>query len=120
MGMQETKQQEAKAKLSDAHMSPQKVRLVADLIRGLAVDKALTVLQFSTKKAAGLIKKLLESAVANAENNHGLDIDGLRITRIFVDEAARLKRSSPRAKGRANRIVKRNCHITVVLAAATA
>jgi len=109
---------QAIAKLNYARMSPQKVRLVADLVRGLQVDKALMVLKFSTKKAAGIVKKLLESAVANAENNHGLDIDELKISTICVDEAPRLKRFSPRAKGRGNRIVKRNCHITIAVAAA--
>jgi large subunit ribosomal protein L22 len=105
------------AKLSDARLSPQKARLVADQVRGLAVDKALNLLNFSPKKAAVILKKLLISAIANAEHNQGLDVDRLSIVRIFVDEAARLKRSSARAKGRGNRIVKRNCHITVVVAA---
>ncbi len=105
------------AKLSDARLSPQKARLVADQVRGLAVDKALNLLTFSPKKAAVIVKKLLVSAIANAEHNQGLDVDRLSIVRIFVDEAARLKRSTARAKGRGNRIVKRNCHITVVVAA---
>jgi large subunit ribosomal protein L22 len=109
--------QEVRAKLSDARLSPQKARLVADQVRGLQVEKALNILNFSPKKAAVILKKLLMSAVANAEHNQGLDIDSLTIARIFVDEAPRLKRFMPRAKGRANRIVKRNCHITVVIAA---
>jgi len=109
--------QEVKAKLSDARISAQKARLVADQIRGLPVDKALDVLTFSTKKAAGLVKKLLESAIANAEHNQGLDIDDLLVSRIFVDEAASYKRFKARAKGRGNRITKQNCHITVVVAA---
>ena len=109
--------QEVRAKLSDARLSPQKARLVADQVRGLQVEKALNILNFSPKKAAVILKKLLMSAVANAEHNQGLDIDSLTIARIFVDEAPRLKRFMPRAKGRANRIVKRNCHITVVVAA---
>jgi large subunit ribosomal protein L22 len=107
---------EVSAKLSDARLSPQKARLVADLVRGLPVDRALNVLSFSPKKAAQILKKLLVSAIANAEHNQGLDVDRLSIARIFVNEAPRLKRSTERAKGRANRIVKRNCHITVVVA----
>lgn len=109
--------QAVQAKISDSRLSPQKARLVADLIRGLPVDKALNVLTFSTKKAATILKKLLESAIANAEHNAGLDVDTLSIERICVDEAARLKRFSPRAKGRSNRIVKRSCHITIVVSA---
>jgi large subunit ribosomal protein L22 len=108
--------QEACAILRDARLSAQKARLVADQVRGLSVDKAINVLTFSPKKAARIIKKVLASAVANAEHNEGLDIDELSVTRIFVDEAAKLKRFSPRAKGRANRIVKHGCHITVVVA----
>lgn len=108
--------QATRAKLCDARLSPQKARLVADQIRGLRVDKALNILAFSPKKAAGILKKLLESAIANAEHNDGRDVDDLVIYRVFVDEAPRLKRFSARAKGRANRIVKRNCHITVVVA----
>ena len=104
------------ATLKYARMSAQKARLVADQVRGLPVDKALNVLGFSPKKAAGIIKKLLESAIANAENNEGLDIDELLLYRIFVDEAPSYKRFKARAKGRANRILKRNCHITVVVA----
>ncbi len=111
------KQDEVRAKLSDVRLSAQKARLVADQIRGLAVDKAFEVLDFSTKKAAPILKKLLASAVANAEHNQGLDIDDLAIVRIFVDDAASLKRFRARAKGRGNRIIKRNCHITLVVAA---
>lgn len=109
--------QQAIAKLSDARLSPQKARLVADQVRGLSVERALNLLSFSPKKAAQIIKKLLHSAIANAEHNQGLDVDSLSVKRIFVDEAPRLKRFSPRAKGRANRIVKRSCHITMVVAA---
>lgn len=109
---------EVNAKLSDARISAQKVRLVVDLVRGLPVAKALNILSFSPKKAAFIVKKLLSSAIANAEHNHGLDIDRLFIARIFVNEAANFKRSSARAKGRGNRIVKRNCHITVAVASA--
>lgn len=109
--------QEVKAKLSDARISAQKARLVADQIRGLPVDKALDLLTFSTKKGAVLFKKLLESAMANAEHNNGLDIDELSVCRVFVDEAASFKRFAARAKGRGNRITKRNCHITLFVAA---
>lgn len=105
------------AKLCDARMGAQKARLVADQIRGLAVEKALTLLKFSPKKAAHIIRKVLQSAIANAEHNEGLNIDELVVHRIFVDEAQRFRRFSPRAKGRANRIEKPNCHITVVVAA---
>lgn len=108
---------EVSAKLSDSRISPQKARLVVDQIRGLAVDKALNILSFSPKKAAAILKKLLMSAIANAEHNRGLDVDRLKIVRAFVNEAPRLKRISARAKGRANRIVKRSCHITLVVAA---
>lgn len=107
--------QVTRAKLSHARLSPQKARLVADQIRGLPVDKALNLLTFSPKKAARVLKKVLESAIANAEHNDGLDVDTLAVSRIMVDEAPRLKRFSARAKGRANRIVKRNCHITVMV-----
>ena len=98
---------EVSAKLSDARLSPQKARLVADLVRGLPVGRALNILSFSPKKAAQILKKLLVSAIANAEHNKALDVDGLSIARIFVNEAPRLKRSTQRAKGRGNRIVKR-------------
>ena len=104
---------EVTAKLSGAPMSAQKARLVADMIRNMKVSKALDVLKFTPKKGAQLILKLLESAIANAENNDGADIDELKVGVIFVDEAATLKRISPRAKGRANRICKRTCHITI-------
>jgi large subunit ribosomal protein L22 len=101
------------ATLRYARMSAQKVRLVADQIRNKNVTNAVNILNFSSKKAAQVIKKLLESAIANAENNNGLDIDLLKITKIFVDEAGGLKRFIARAKGRGNRITKRNCHITI-------
>lgn len=104
------------AKLSDARLSPQKARLVVEQVRGLPVAQALNLLSFSPKKAAHLLRKVLVSAIANAEHNESLDVDTLRVSRIFVDEARSLKRTSPRAKGRANRIVKRNCHITVMVA----
>jgi large subunit ribosomal protein L22 len=104
------------AKLKGARISPQKARLVADQIRGKSVEEALNVLEFSNKKAANIIKKVLDSAIANAEHNEGADIDELRVAGVFVDEAMTLKRIKPRAKGRADRILKRSCHITVKVA----
>jgi large subunit ribosomal protein L22 len=104
------------AKLKYARISAQKARLVADQIRGLPVDRALDTLAFSVKKASDIIKKLLESAMANAENNEGLDIDELFVETIFVNEAPSFKRFKSRAKGRANRITKRNSHITIMVA----
>lgn len=106
---------QATAKLKGARISPQKARLVADQIRGLSVEKAEQLLAFSNKKAAHLVRKVLMSAVANAENNLGADIDELRVGTIFVDEGPTLKRGMPRAKGRYNRILKRTSHITVVV-----
>ena len=97
-------------------MSAQKARLVADQIRGLSVEAALDVLQFSNKKGADIIKKVLESAIANAEHNDGADVDELKVSTIFVDEGMTMKRIKPRAKGRADRILKRSCHITVKVA----
>jgi large subunit ribosomal protein L22 len=107
---------QAFAKLRHARISPQKGRLVADQIRGLPVERALNLLTFSNKKAAGMIKKVLDSAIANAENNEGADVDDLKVKAICVDEGPRLKRIMPRAKGRADRIVKRTSHITVTVA----
>ena len=107
---------EAIAKHRFARTSAQKARLVADQVRGLPVDRALNLLAFSPKKAAELIKKVLESAVANAEHNEGADIDTLKVQTIMVDEGPSLKRIRARAKGRADRIVKRTSHITVVVA----
>ena len=104
---------EVAAKLRNAAISAQKMRLVADQIRGLPVEKALNTLEFSPKKAARIIKKVLESAIANAEHNEGADIDELKVSTIFVDEAATAKRMRPRAKGRGDRILKRNSHVTV-------
>lgn len=103
------------ATLRDAGSSAQKARLVADQIRGLAVERAVELLNFTRKKAAKLIKKLLESAIANAEHNEGADIDELKVATILVDEASSLKRFKARAKGRGNRIVKRRCHIKIVV-----
>ena len=104
---------EVTAKLRGAAISAQKTRLVADLIRGKSVAHALNILNFSNKKAAVLVKKALESAIANAEHNNSLDVDDLKVTTIYVDEGTSLKRIMPRAKGRADRITKRTCHITV-------
>ncbi|MAD73918.1 MAG: 50S ribosomal protein L22 [Rheinheimera sp.] len=107
---------QALAKHKFARSSAQKTRLVADQVRGLSVDKALNVLTYSPKKAAELVKKVLLSAIANAEHNEGADIDTLRVKTIFIDEGPSMKRIKPRAKGRADRIVKRTSHITVVVA----
>lgn len=106
---------EAAAKLRYARLSAQKGRLVADQVRGMPVDRALNLLAFSPKKAAGIFKKVLESAIANAEHNEGADVDELRVTKVFVDEGPSQKRIRARAKGRANRILKRTCHISVVV-----
>ncbi|MEO8461276.1 MAG: 50S ribosomal protein L22 [Dokdonella sp.] len=106
---------ETKAILREARISPQKVRLVADQVRGMAVGRATNLLAFSDKKAAHLVKKVLLSAIANAENNNGADVDELKVARIFVDEGPILKRMHARAKGRGSRISKRTSHITVVV-----
>lgn len=97
----------------NVHVSAQKCRLVADQIRGLPIAQALNILAFSPKKGAGIIKKALDSAIANAEHNDGADIDELKVTTIYVDKAASLKRFIARAKGRGNKIEKQTCHITV-------
>ncbi|MBQ62780.1 MAG: 50S ribosomal protein L22 [Gammaproteobacteria bacterium] len=107
---------EVSARLKGAKMSAQKARLVADQIRGKQVGDALNILHFSTKKGAHLVRKLLESAIANAEHNEGADIDELSVSRILVDEGMVMKRIRPRAKGRADRILKRSCHITLAVA----
>jgi large subunit ribosomal protein L22 len=107
---------EVSAKLRGARISAQKVRLVADQVRGKPVGEALTVLEFSTKNAAQIIRKILNSAIANAENNNGADVDELRVATIFVDEGMTMKRMRARAKGRGDRIFKRSCHITVGVA----
>ena len=106
---------ETQATLRGVRLSAQKGRLVADLIRGKPVDQALNVLAFSTKKGARIIKKVLESAIANAEHNDGADIDELKVKTIYVDKAATLKRFTARAKGRGNQIGKQTCHISVVV-----
>jgi large subunit ribosomal protein L22 len=107
---------EVAARLKGAQISAQKARLVADQVRGLPVEEALSILDFSTKKAAHIVKKVLDSAIANAENNEGADVDELKVSSIYVDEGTTLKRLRPRAKGRADRILKRSCHITVKVA----
>jgi large subunit ribosomal protein L22 len=106
---------ETKAILKGVRLSEQKGRLVADLIRGKKVDAALNILAFSPKKGATIIKKVLESAIANAEHNDGADIDELKITSIYVEQGTTLKRFSARAKGRGNRISKGTCHIYVTV-----
>ena len=107
---------EVMAKHRYARISPQKIRLIADQIRGLPVDKALDALTFGVTKSSDLMKKVLESAIANAEHNEGADIDELSVSKVFVDEGPTMKRIQPRAKGRANRILKRTSHITVCVA----
>jgi large subunit ribosomal protein L22 len=107
---------EVAAKLRGARISAQKARLVADQVRGKGVEDALDVLSYSNKKAAQIIKKVLDLAIANAENNEGADVDELKVSSIYVDEGMTMKRLRPRAKGRADRILKRTCHITVKVA----
>lgn len=107
---------EVSATLRGARSSAQKTRLVADQIRGKRVEEALDILSFSDKKAATLVKKVLESAIANAEHNEGADVDELKVSSIMVNEGMSLKRIKPRAKGRADRITKRTCHITIKVA----
>ena len=104
------------AKLKYARISPQKCRLVADAVRGQSVGNALQTLTLMQKKGARIVKKVLESAIANAEHNHGADIDELKVSMIHIDEAPTLKRFRARAKGRSSRIIKRNSHITVQVA----
>jgi large subunit ribosomal protein L22 len=106
---------EVSAVLRGTRLSAQKGRLVADQIRGLRVEKALNILAFSPKKGAEIIKKVLESAIANAEHNEGADIDALKVKTIYLDQGSMLKRTSARAKGRGNRISKPTCHITVTV-----
>jgi len=107
---------QATAKLRNARISAQKVRLVADQVRGMPVEKAEQLLTFSPKKAAHMVKKVLLSAVANAEHNDGADIDELTVSTIMVDEGPTLKRGRARAKGRGTQILKRTSHITVIVA----
>ncbi len=107
---------EVAARLKGARISAQKARLVADQVRGMPVEDALNLLEYSPKKAAHIVKKILDSAIANAENNEGADVDELKVSSIFVDEGMTMKRLRPRAKGRADRILKRSCHITIKVA----
>jgi large subunit ribosomal protein L22 len=104
------------AKLKFVRLSPQKARLVADQVRGKPVGQALQILKFSDKRAAGIVRKVLESAIANAEHNNGADVDELKVAVIMIDEGPAMKRLRPRAKGRADRILKRTSHITVHVA----
>ncbi|MEW5880538.1 MAG: 50S ribosomal protein L22 [Pseudomonadota bacterium] len=106
---------ETTASVRGVRLSAQKGRLVADLVRGKPVDKALNILAFTQKKAAGIIKKALESAIANAEHNDGADIDELKVTKIYVEKASTLRRFSARAKGRGTRINKQTCHVFVAV-----
>lgn len=106
---------EVSACLRGTRLSAQKGRLVADQVRGLPVDRALNILAFSPKKGSAIIKKVLESAIANAEHNEGADIDILKVKTIYVDKGPSLKRFAARAKGRGNRIEKQTCHITVTV-----
>ena len=103
------------ATLRYARVSPQKCRLVADVIRGKSVDEALRVLTFTPKKSARIVKKILESAIANAEHNHGADIDELKVSTVEVNDAPTHRRYRARAKGRGARILKRNSHITIMV-----
>lgn len=103
------------ATLKFTHLSPQKMRLVANQIRGMSVDKAINLLTFSNKKGATIIKKVLESAIANAENNDGADIDELKVSEIQVNQGPTMKRLRPRARGRADRILKRTSHLTLTV-----
>jgi len=106
---------EAKAVLRQTRISPQKARLIADIVRGQNVEQAINTLRFMPKKGARIIRKLLESAVANASQNEAIDVDTLYVKTIFVDGGPMLKRIRPRAMGRASRILKRTSHITVIL-----
>jgi len=103
------------AVVKGVHLSPQKARLVADMVRGKKVDQALNILTFCPKKGADIIKRVVESAIANAEHNEGADIDELKVNTIYVDKGMVMKRIRPRAKGRAGRITKPTCHITVMV-----
>jgi len=106
---------EVAAKLKFTRLSPQKCRLVCDQIRGLRIERALDILKFSPKKSAAIVKKVLESAIANAEHNNGADIDDLKVSKVFADQGPAFKRMQARAKGRGTTILKPTCHITVVL-----
>ncbi len=103
------------AKLKFARLSPQKTRLVCDQIRGKKIDEALDLLKFSPKRPAAVLKKVLDSAIANAEHNHGADIDELKVSAVYADQGPTYKRMQAKAKGRGSRILKPTCHITVIL-----
>ena len=107
---------QVQAKLRGARLSAQKARLVADQVRGRPVEDALNLLTYSSTKGADVSRKLLNSAIANAEHNEGADVDELKISEIYVDEGMTMKRIMPRAKGRADRILKRSCHISITVA----
>ena len=107
---------ESTAKLRGVRLSAQKGRLIADQIRGLKVDKAINLLAFSPKRGATIIKQLLESAIANAEHNDGADVDELKVQSIYVDRGIFMPRTSARAKGRGNRLMKPTCHISITVA----
>ena len=113
--MEQTVSSEARAKVSYARISSRKVKIVIDLIRNKSVGEALAILKFTPKAAAEIVEKLLKSAVANAENNHNMDVERLYVAEIFANQGPTLKRVQPRAQGRAFRIRKRTSHITVVL-----
>ena len=106
---------EVAARLKHTRLSAQKCRLICDQVRGKSVERALDILKFSTKKAAAVVKKVLESAIANAEHNYEMDVNNLVVEKVFVDEGPTLKRFRPRAMGRASQINKRTSHITVVV-----
>lgn len=106
---------EVVARLKFARLSPQKCRLVCDQIRGLKIDRALDILKFSRKRSAAVLKKVLDSAIANAEHNNGADIDELKVSKVFADQGPTYKRTQAKAKGRGSRILKPTCHITVIL-----
>lgn len=106
---------ETKASLRGVHLSAQKGRLIADMIRGKKVDQALDILSFTPKKGAVIIKQVLESAIANAEHNDGADIDELKVSSIYVEKGTFMKRYSARARGRGDRISKQTCHIYVTV-----
>ncbi|OGT58577.1 MAG: 50S ribosomal protein L22 [Gammaproteobacteria bacterium RIFCSPHIGHO2_12_FULL_42_10] len=106
---------EVASRLRFVRISPQKCRLVCDQVRGLKIDRALDLLKFSPKRAAAVLKKILDSAIANAEHNHNADIDALKVAKIYADQGPTYKRTMARAKGRGSRILKPTCHITVIL-----
>lgn len=106
---------EVSARLKFARLSPQKCGLVCDQVRGLPIERALDILKFSPKRAAAMVKKLLDSAIANAEHNFGADIDELKIKTIYANQGPTYKRTQAKAKGRGTRILKPTCHVTIIL-----